>query len=126
MATDVGSSLADLLCLAPQSLPRLATAEETEAFPGQADKKTSSMTIPPFPNKKKRGIAVSGTGNGGSSLRTAAARTACALVRFSSTSSLVEAVTASPVHRVDCSILPGNDGKLRASERVGLLLSRPR
>ena len=44
--------------------------------------------------KKKRGIAVSGTGNGDSVIRTAAARTACAVLRFSSTSTLAEAVTA--------------------------------
>ncbi|RAH79265.1 N-terminal nucleophile aminohydrolase [Aspergillus japonicus CBS 114.51] len=44
---------------------------------------------------KKRAVAVSGTGNGDSFLRTAAARTACAMSRFSTPSpSLAEAVTA--------------------------------
>ncbi|KAL4908965.1 hypothetical protein BDW74DRAFT_187415 [Aspergillus multicolor] len=45
--------------------------------------------------KKRRAVAVSGTGNGDSFLRTAAARTACARVRFSERRvSLADAVTA--------------------------------
>ncbi|KAL4978651.1 nucleophile aminohydrolase [Aspergillus desertorum] len=45
--------------------------------------------------KKRRAVAVSGTGNGDSFLRTAAARTACAMMRFSEqTVSLADAVTA--------------------------------
>ncbi|OJK02428.1 hypothetical protein ASPACDRAFT_115332 [Aspergillus aculeatus ATCC 16872] len=45
--------------------------------------------------KKKRAVAVSGTGNGDSFLRTAAARTACAMSRFSTPKpSLAEAVSA--------------------------------
>ncbi|KAL4817489.1 nucleophile aminohydrolase [Aspergillus spinulosporus] len=45
--------------------------------------------------KKRRAVAVSGTGNGDSFLRTAAARTACAMMRFSEqTVSLTDAVTA--------------------------------
>ncbi|PYI33167.1 N-terminal nucleophile aminohydrolase [Aspergillus indologenus CBS 114.80] len=52
--------------------------------------------LPGFALKgKKRAVAVSGTGNGDSFLRTAAARTACAMSRFSTPSpSLAEAVTA--------------------------------
>ncbi|KAL6232240.1 hypothetical protein BDW75DRAFT_24619 [Aspergillus navahoensis] len=47
------------------------------------------------PKKKRRAVAVSGTGNGDSFLRTAAARTACAMMRFSEqTVSLADAVTA--------------------------------
>ncbi|PYH78162.1 asparaginase [Aspergillus uvarum CBS 121591] len=45
--------------------------------------------------ERKRAVAVSGTGNGDSFLRTAAARTACAMSRFSTPSpSLAEAVSA--------------------------------
>ncbi|KAF9888676.1 hypothetical protein FE257_008434 [Aspergillus nanangensis] len=55
---------------------------------------------------RKRAVAVSGTGNGDSFLRVAAARTACAMRRFSPrVSSLAEAVTA----------IAGRDGELQRS-----------
>ncbi|RDW81180.1 isoaspartyl peptidase/L-asparaginase [Aspergillus mulundensis] len=56
--------------------------------------------------KIRRAVAVSGTGNGDSFLRTAAARTACAMVRFSEKRvSLADAVTA----------VAGADGELQRS-----------
>ncbi|RAK73322.1 isoaspartyl peptidase/L-asparaginase [Aspergillus fijiensis CBS 313.89] len=51
--------------------------------------------LEPTPAQKRRAVAVSGTGNGDSFLRTAAARTACAISRFSTPkASLAEAVSA--------------------------------
>ncbi|KAL4886972.1 nucleophile aminohydrolase [Aspergillus karnatakaensis] len=59
-----------------------------------------------YPSRKRRAVAVSGTGNGDSFLRTAAARTACARVRYSQkTVTLAEAVTA----------VAGADGELQQS-----------
>ncbi|KAL3479956.1 nucleophile aminohydrolase [Aspergillus californicus] len=56
--------------------------------------------------KSRRAVAVSGTGNGDSFLRTAAARTACAMMRFSSQDiGLSNAVTA----------VAGADGELQRS-----------
>ncbi|KAL2870464.1 isoaspartyl peptidase/L-asparaginase, partial [Aspergillus lucknowensis] len=50
---------------------------------------------PGQPRKKRRAVAVSGTGNGDSFLRTAAARTTCAMMRFSQQErNLADAVTA--------------------------------
>ncbi|KAL4764158.1 isoaspartyl peptidase/L-asparaginase [Aspergillus foveolatus] len=58
--------------------------------PSYLDKKPSLQY-----QKKRRAVAVSGTGNGDSFLRTAAARTACAMSRFSEeTVSFADAVTA--------------------------------
>lgn len=61
----------------------------------------------PFrPRKKRRAAAVSGTGNGDSFLRTAAARTTCAMMRFSKqTVSLGKAISA----------VAGADGELQRS-----------
>ncbi|KAL4739437.1 nucleophile aminohydrolase [Aspergillus similis] len=59
--------------------------------PSYLDKKPKCLHY----QKKRRAVAVSGTGNGDSFLRTAAARTACAMMRFSEqTVSLADAVTA--------------------------------
>lgn len=59
-----------------------------------------------FPTQKRRAVAVSGTGNGDAFLRTAAARTTCAMMRFSEKPvSLAEAVTA----------VAGADGELQRS-----------
>ncbi|KAL3452609.1 nucleophile aminohydrolase [Aspergillus insuetus] len=61
---------------------------------------------PSLPRRKRRAVAVSGTGNGDSFLRTAAARTACAMTRFSkNTVSLADAVSA----------VAGADGELQRS-----------
>ncbi|KAJ0415453.1 nucleophile aminohydrolase [Aspergillus carlsbadensis] len=59
-----------------------------------------------LPRRKRRAVAISGTGNGDSFLRTAAARTACAMARFSGdTVSLADAVSA----------VAGADGELQRS-----------
>ncbi|KAL4785254.1 nucleophile aminohydrolase [Aspergillus varians] len=58
------------------------------------------------PRKKRRAVAVSGTGNGDAFLRTAAARTTCAMMRFSEqTVSLDKAVSA----------VAGTNGELQRS-----------
>ncbi|KAL2861512.1 nucleophile aminohydrolase [Aspergillus pseudodeflectus] len=61
---------------------------------------------PSLSRRKRRAVAVSGTGNGDSFLRTAAARTACAMARFSGdTVGLADAVSA----------VAGADGELQRS-----------
>ncbi|RAL16388.1 isoaspartyl peptidase/L-asparaginase [Aspergillus homomorphus CBS 101889] len=63
-------------------------------------------------HKTRRAVAVSGTGNGDSFLRTAAARTACAIARFSTPSpSLAQAVAAVAG--------PGGELQRSAGERWG-------
>lgn len=106
-----GSSLADLLCLSPPShtpttyhYQRVQSQIEPSIHLHQCEKKKpfqepSTSTLQQQVNKRKRrAIAVSGTGNGDSFLRTAAARTACAMLRFSSPNAyprnLADAVTA--------------------------------
>lgn len=66
-------------------------ATVTLVKPSYLDKKPRCLQY----QKKRRAVAVSGTGNGDSFLRTAAARTTCAIMRFSEkTVSLADAVTA--------------------------------
>ncbi|KAL4949281.1 nucleophile aminohydrolase [Aspergillus filifer] len=69
--------------------------ESSSSVPRQTftvpDEKLKPCSTP----KKRRAVAVSGTGNGDSFLRTAAARTTCAMMRFSERGvSLEEAVSA--------------------------------
>jgi len=74
----------------------LAPVDQT-GQPGLVSEKQPLYTVPPNnPQHTRRAIAVSGTGNGDSFLRVAAARTAAAMLRFSAGrySTLADAVTA--------------------------------
>lgn len=101
IASHVGSSLADWIC--SQSLSRAPRAVDERTLLSQSEPflhRTGEKKPPPTSvvKRKKRAVAVSGTGNGDSYLRVAAARTACAMIRFSSPNAypkdLGEAVTA--------------------------------
>ncbi|KAL4753898.1 hypothetical protein BDW72DRAFT_201131 [Aspergillus terricola var. indicus] len=83
----------------------LQSLKERLAFETDADLDTTRTLVKPayldkkprclHYQRKRRAVAVSGTGNGDSFLRIAAARTACAMVRFSEhTVSLADAVAA--------------------------------
>jgi L-asparaginase len=76
------------------SLPSIAQTGTS----GLTSEKQSPYRVPPSkPQHARRAIAVSGTGNGDSFLRVAAARTAAAMLRFSAPgrySTLADAVTA--------------------------------
>lgn len=76
------------------ALPAIARSSE----PGSISEKQFPYQVPPNkPQHTRRAIAVSGTGNGDSFLRVAAARTAAAMLRFSAPgrySTLADAVTA--------------------------------
>lgn len=71
-------------------------AEQSPAeYPSEKQPQPQSQSLAyPTPTSTRRAVAVSGTGNGDSFLRVAAARTACAMLRFSSSRSLADAVTA--------------------------------
>ncbi|BDD62877.1 hypothetical protein MPDQ_004776 [Monascus purpureus] len=96
LVRDARSLLADCL---PASLRDEPPAYEYASYPLESEKQPL-VSPPPSSRvaKRRRAIAVSGTGNGDSFLRVAAARTASAMLRFSSPSAsprtLAEAVTA--------------------------------
>ncbi|KAL4935229.1 hypothetical protein BDV06DRAFT_133309 [Aspergillus oleicola] len=69
--------------------------ESSNSLPRQVFTGPEEKSKPRRTQKKRRAVAVSGTGNGDSFLRTAAARTTCAMMRFSEQGvSLEKAVTA--------------------------------
>lgn len=115
MVTNARSLLGD--CLPPilRSAPYASNHAHTPPDLSLASEKQSLiLTQPSTPSTqrakktKRRAIAISGTGNGDSFLRTAAARTASAMLRFSSAStpkSLADAITA----------VSGPDGELQRS-----------
>lgn len=109
-ALTIGDLVRDAACLLADCLPQFLRESPPPAYtslPGrdplnQLDtgrEKASHCDQPPPPQalSKKRAIAVSGTGNGDSFLRVAAARTVSAMLRFSSAdtfpTSLADAVT---------------------------------
>lgn len=74
------------------SLPSGSQIDQTDL---SSEKRTISYESPSATNSKKRAMAVSGTGNGDSFLRVAAAHTAAAMLRFSAPGlSLADAITA--------------------------------
>ncbi|KAL4970904.1 isoaspartyl peptidase/L-asparaginase [Aspergillus stella-maris] len=80
--------------------------ESSSSVPRQSFNIPNEKLKPRYTPKKRRAVAVSGTGNGDSFLRTAAARTTCAMMRFSERGlSLEKAVSA----------VAGADGELQRS-----------
>ncbi|KAL4873044.1 hypothetical protein BDV12DRAFT_115881 [Aspergillus spectabilis] len=100
-------TLADCLPGLPRFLRESFESEpETNSNTRLTPQRTFSDQKLKYPSKKRRAVAVSGTGNGDSFLRTAAARTTSARMRFSQmTVSLADAVTA----------VAGADGELQRS-----------
>ncbi|KIX05854.1 uncharacterized protein Z518_03827 [Rhinocladiella mackenziei CBS 650.93] len=93
--------------------PECRSREEDEAPPAYAATPTLKLHRPPVPllRKRRRAVAMSGTGNGDSFLRTNAVRTAASICRLSSSTSLAGAITA----------IAGPNGELQrsAAERWG-------
>ena len=98
----VVSFVSDVRSLLGDCLPRvfrssgytpLPVEQSQIAYPSEKQPQSQSQGYPPTSSTRRRAAAVSGTGNGDSFLRTAAARTVCAMLRFSS-SSLAEAISA--------------------------------
>ncbi|KAL4792012.1 nucleophile aminohydrolase [Aspergillus venezuelensis] len=64
--------------------------ESSSSVPRQTFNIADEKLKPRATQKKRRAVAVSGTGNGDSFIRTAAARTTCAMMRFSELGSCLE------------------------------------
>ncbi|KAJ4502270.1 hypothetical protein HRR83_009435 [Exophiala dermatitidis] len=81
---------------APPAYTAIPTPTPTRATPSQAyySPLCPIMPVPSGDQTLRRAVAMSGTGNGDSFLRTDAVRTAAAMARFSASTSLADAVTA--------------------------------
>jgi L-asparaginase len=104
-ADDLGSALA--MCLPNFTGPSSSSSAQTTSDERSSKQYTSPSHLSsrkPTPKSHRRAIAMSGTGNGDSFLRTSAARTAAAMCRFGHTS-LGQAVTN----------VAGYDGELQKS-----------
>jgi L-asparaginase len=104
--SDIRSQLGDWL---PPFLRSSGGYTPLSRGPSQSEYLLKTQQQPPMayqpPSPRRRAAAVSGTGNGDSFLRVAAARTACAMLRFRPMPSLAEAVSA----------VAGPDGELQRS-----------